>query len=224
MSAPFPTRFVLFLRLTSGKYFYFQLLDRDSSKTLLCASLLKMKLCLFIFLFYQTECSKSNYDAVKNTYTCYNNLLMTKTFFRRLLLISTWPLIDFTVAVISNFFLLRFGFWTAVWLTIVLNTIVNILFLRLLYLEKEWVKKRTRKISFSKYEHISNTYGKTTAVLLAYLASGPAMVGVPLIWLFGIPRKRGYILAFIGVCLNTLVWVGGVYNLLWTLLRDIFHF
>jgi len=155
-------------------------------------------------------------------YLLYNNCV-SNNFLRRLLLLACWPLTDLAVAAISSFFLITSGTAHALIMTVIVGTIVNIFFLRLLYLEKAWVKKRTEKIPFSKFQKISNTFGQTTAILLAYLISGPAMVGAPLIWLFGIPKNKGYILAFIGVCLNTALWVGGVYNIIWTVIRDIFH-
>ncbi|MBI2007129.1 MAG: hypothetical protein HYS83_00260 [Candidatus Blackburnbacteria bacterium] len=47
------------------------------------------------------------------------------------------------------------------------------------------------------------------------------MAGAPLIWLLGIRGMRAYTLVIVGTLLNSLVWVLGIYNLLWVLIREV---
>lgn len=153
------------------------------------------------------------------------NRHVNNTFLRRALLLTSWPFTDFAITLFANFTLVTFGTIQAVLLTICIGTSLNMLFLYFLSLEKElevWVKKHTKKVAFARYDRLSAIVGKTTTVILAYIISGPAMVGAPLIWLFGIRGEKAYMLAFVGITLNAIIWVGGIYNLFWALIRSIF--
>ncbi|MBI2594866.1 MAG: hypothetical protein HYW38_01230 [Candidatus Colwellbacteria bacterium] len=129
---------------------------------------------------------------------------------------------DFILTVIANVILVHMGVVKAIVVMIVLTSTFNIIFLHLLGMEKEfssWVKKQTKKWTIVKLEKLSAKVGKSLAILIAYIISGPAMVGAPLIWLLGVRGKRAYLLAIAGVTLNTIFWVGGFYNLFWTLVK-----
>lgn len=147
---------------------------------------------------------------------------MPNEFFRRTALIGFWPMTDFIVTVFANILLVNSGVVRAIIGTTVLASILNILFLHLLSFEKDlygWMVKSTGTVGFVRLQKMSVKVGKTFAVLIAYLVSGPAMVGAPLIWILGIRGRKAYTLAIIGVILNAIVWVGGFYNLFWVLVK-----
>lgn len=142
---------------------------------------------------------------------------------RRILTFLFWPSIDFFVTFFANVMLIKFSAPTAALWTGVSAVFLNLIFLHLLYLEKDlqfWVHKRAKKIlaiekKFQKLEH-----GKNLAVLSVYAISGPAMAGAPLIWLLGIRGFQAYALVLVGTLINSLIWVLGVYNLLWLIARQ----
>lgn len=144
--------------------------------------------------------------------------------FRRLATVIFWPSIDIVVAFFANYMLVRFDSTTAVLATGVAAMFLNLILLHLLYLEKDlqrWVHKRARRILFLEQKFQAVEHGKNMAVLTVYLVSGPAMAGAPLIWLLGIKGLRAYTLVIIGVALNSLFWVLGVYNIFWVLVREL---
>lgn len=146
------------------------------------------------------------------------------SFSRRLLTIVFWPSIDIIVAFFANFMIIRSSPATAVITTGVVAMSLNIIFLHLLFLEKDlqkWVHKRAGKILALEKKFQAVEHGKNLAVLTVYLVSGPAMAGAPLIWLLGIRGLRAYALVIIGVALNSLFWVLGVYNIFWVLVREV---
>lgn len=143
---------------------------------------------------------------------------------RRLLTIVFWPSIDIIVAFFANFMIIRSSPTTAVITTGAVAMSLNIIFLHLLFLEKDlqsWVHKRAGKILSLEKKFQAIEHGKNLAVLTVYLVSGPAMAGAPLIWLLGIKGLRAYALVIIGVALNSLFWVLGVYNIFWVLVREV---
>lgn len=146
------------------------------------------------------------------------------SFSRRLLTIIFWPSIDIIVAFFANILLVKFEPDRAVIFTTLLAMVLNLIFLHLLYLEKDlqsWVHKRAGKILYLEKKFQAVEHGKNLAILTVYLISGPAMAGAPLIWLLGIKGLRAYTLVIIGVALNSLFWVLGVYNIFWVLVREV---
>lgn len=146
------------------------------------------------------------------------------TWLRRTLTILFWPLIDTILTIFSNAVLLKFGVKTSILSTIILMTILNLGLFRLLSMEKEiqeWVGEKSQQLNFWKKKIKNMEYGKTLVILGVYTISGPAMAGVPLIWILGVKGKLAYTLIVIGSVLNSFVWVGGVYNLFWYLVKDI---
>lgn len=147
---------------------------------------------------------------------------MRNHFFRRTLLISFWPITDFIITVLANVLIVNLGVIRAVIGTAIAASILNVVFLHLLSFEKElysWVAKQKKGFAFLRFERLSVKIGKTFAVLIAYVVSGPAMVGAPVIWLLGIRSKKAYTLAILGVTLNSIIWVGGFYHLIWILIK-----
>lgn len=121
--------------------------------------------------------------------------------------------------------ILWLGAGMATFLTMCVSIPINIAFLSLLYKEKlfqEWITKQAKRVIFLNIQQLATTVGKTAAVLITYIITGPAMVGTPLVWLFDISRKRAYALVVVGLTLNALVWVGGIYNLAWIIIRAVF--
>ncbi len=143
---------------------------------------------------------------------------------RRFVTVIFWPSIDIIVAFFANFMIIRSSPTTAVITTGLVAISLNLIFLHLLYLERDlqmWVHKRAGKILALEKKVQAVEHGKNLAVLTVYLFSGPAMAGAPLIWLLGIKGMRAYTLVIIGTLLNSLVWVLGIYNLLWMLIREV---
>lgn len=143
---------------------------------------------------------------------------------RRLFTLVFWPSIDIIVALFANFMLVRSSATTAALATGVAAMSLNLIFLHLLYLEKDlqrWVHKRAKRILFLEQKFQAVEHGKNLAVLTVYLVSGPAMAGAPLIWLLGIRGIRAYTLVILGTLLNSLIWVLGIYNIFWLLIREI---
>lgn len=149
---------------------------------------------------------------------------MSNGFLRRAFVMGFWPLTDFIVTILANVLLVNSGVVRAIVVTAIIASLFNILFLHLLNYEKDlysWVAKSTQKVGFVRLKKLSIKVGKTFAVLLAYVISGPAMVGAPLIWLLGVRGKKAYMLAILGVTLNSIIWVGGFYHLFWTLVKTV---
>jgi Flp pilus assembly protein TadB len=120
--------------------------------------------------------------------------------------------------------LVRFGAKTAFLATAIAALFLNLVFLHLLYLERDlqrWVQRRAKRLLFLEQKLQAVEHGKNLAVLTVYLVSGPAMAGAPLIWLLGIKGIRAYVLVIFGTFLNSLVWVMGIYNSLWFLIREV---
>jgi len=143
-------------------------------------------------------------------------------FIRRLVTIGFWPIIDLCVTVFANIMLVKFGVVRATIGTALLNVSLNTGFLYLLHLERQipaWAAAQARNITLLRPQNLNIEWWRDFAVLAAYAISGPAMVGVPGIWLLGIRGRRAYLLATTGAVLNTALWVGGVYNLFWQLVR-----
>lgn len=144
---------------------------------------------------------------------------------RRFVTIAFWPSIDIIVTFFANFMLVRFNAMTAAFSTALLAMSLNFAFLHLLFLEKElqaWVNSRARRLLSLGNEVQKNfEVGKFFTVIVIYAVSGPAMVGAPLIWLLGIKGLRAYSLIVLGTLLNSLIWVGGIYNAFWLLIREI---
>lgn len=143
---------------------------------------------------------------------------------RRLFTIVFWPSIDIIVAIFANYMLIRFDSRTAVLATGAVAVSLNIVLLHLLYLERDlqtWVHQRAKKVLALERKVQAVEHGKNLAVLTVYMISGPAMAGAPLIWLLGIKGVRAYTLVIIGVALNSLFWVLGVYNIFWVLVREL---
>lgn len=143
---------------------------------------------------------------------------------RRIFIILIWPFADSFLNIFANIFLLQFGREVAILATVIVKTIINITFFNLLNKEKELQEKITRKatdllklkIKVQKWEH-----GKILAALFIFTISGPAMVGVPFVWLLGISKKSAYLLIFFGSAINSIFWVGGVYNTFWIVVKEI---
>ncbi|MBI2405533.1 hypothetical protein HYV21_00560 [Candidatus Microgenomates bacterium] len=147
---------------------------------------------------------------------------MNRSVFRRTILVSIWPVADFVLTVLANILIVNTGVIRAVLVMVVVNSIFNVIFLHLLTFEVElsaWVRTQTKKIKLEKFSTISVKIGKAASVIIAYIVSGPAMVGAPLIWLLRIRGWKAYTLAVIGVTLNTILWVGGFYHLFWILVK-----
>lgn len=143
---------------------------------------------------------------------------------RRTLTILAWPTIDTILTVFSNVVLLHFGVKIAVLATIIAMIILNSTLFYLLSIEVEiqkWILRRTGAIAFWQKKIKGLEYGRTGAILAVYTISGPAMAGVPLLWLLGVKKKTAYILIFIGSILNSIVWVGGVYATFWYFAKDL---
>lgn len=144
---------------------------------------------------------------------------MNNAALRRTLLISFWPIMDFVLTVLANILIVNTGVIRAVLTMIIVSSIFNVIFLYLLSLEIELSRWVHAQIALSKFKGVSVKIGKAATVILAYVISGPAMVGAPLIWLLGIRGRKAYTLAIIGVTLNTILWVGGFYHLFWILVK-----
>ena len=120
---------------------------------------------------------------------------MSDNLLRRTLIVGFWPLTDFIVTILANILLVNAGVIRAIVITAIVASTLNVLFLYLLNFEKDLhkiVEKSAKKIGFVRFEKLSLKIGKTFAILIAYLVSGPAMVGAPLIWLLGVRGKKAY--------------------------------
>ena len=150
-------------------------------------------------------------------------------FGRRIVTVSLWPFIDWVVTIFANFMLFNYGKFPlgvvlCVASTAILAAILNVGYLWLLYREK-WIPYRvsgyTERVLrlHSRIPYISRW--RTLAVFALYAVSGPAMLGAPLIWILGYSPRRGYTLAVVGVTINSILWVGGVYNAVWKLVTSL---
>lgn len=143
--------------------------------------------------------------------------------FRRSATIAFWPFIDSIMTVFSNTILLRYGVKTAVITTIILMIVLNFMLFYLLSLEHElqnWIGKQTKKINYWRQKIRKFSIGESALILIVYTLSGPAMAGVPLLWVLGVKGKKAYFYITIGVIINSILWVGGVYHLFWILAYD----
>ncbi len=143
--------------------------------------------------------------------------------FRRSATIAFWPFIDSIMTVFSNTILLRYGVKMAVITTIILMLALNFMLFYLLSLENElqnWIGKQTKKITSWRQKIQKFSIGESALILIVYTLSGPAMAGVPLLWVLGIKGKKAYFYITIGVVINSILWVGGVYHLFWILAYD----
>ncbi|OGY09022.1 MAG: hypothetical protein A2782_00860 [Candidatus Blackburnbacteria bacterium RIFCSPHIGHO2_01_FULL_43_15b] len=127
------------------------------------------------------------------------------------------------MTVFSNTILLRYGVKTAVVSTIVLMFILNCALFYLLSLERElqsWINKQSKNIRTWQKNLQRFNVGESALILIVYTLSGPAMAGVPLLWVLGIKGKKAYFYITIGVTINSILWVGGVYHVFWILAYD----
>ncbi|MBI2591047.1 MAG: hypothetical protein HYW33_04255 [Candidatus Blackburnbacteria bacterium] len=127
------------------------------------------------------------------------------------------------MTVFSNTILLRYGVKMAVITTIILMLALNFMLFYLLSLENElqnWIGKQTKKITSWRQKIQKFSIGESALILIVYTLSGPAMAGVPLLWVLGIKGKKAYFYITIGVVINSILWVGGVYHLFWILAYD----
>lgn len=100
---------------------------------------------------------------------------------------------------------------------------LNFMLFYLLSLENElqnWIGKQTKKITSWRQKIQKFSIGESALILIVYTLSGPAMAGVPLLWVLGIKGKKAYFYITIGVVINSILWVGGVYHLFWILAYD----
>lgn len=143
---------------------------------------------------------------------------------RRIITITFWPLIDLVVTLFGNWMLVHSRVWVAILATAFVTMLFNFTLLYLLSFEKavpRWFEKQIDKIS-GLHSFLSRMQvGEFVTILIVYVISGPAMAGAPLIWLLGIKGKRAASLVVIGVTLNSILWVGGVYNVLWLLIHEV---
>jgi hypothetical protein len=120
--------------------------------------------------------------------------------------------------------LVHFDAFVAIPATAALTITLNLFFFYLLSFEEELpslFKPVLSKIQLWEQRIPGLDKGKALAILAVYTISGPAMIGAPLIWLLQIRGKRAYTLIILGAILNAIVWVGGVYNILWLLVREL---
>lgn len=128
------------------------------------------------------------------------------------------------MTVFSNAVLLHYGVKTAVVSTTLVMIVLNMMLFYLLSLEKElqdFIDRHSKNLKFLHNTVRKLEWGKTAAILLVYTVSGPAMAGVPLMWILGVRGKKAYILIVIGVTINSILWVGGVYNFFWIIVHDV---
>lgn len=141
---------------------------------------------------------------------------------RRIFTISFWPAADTLLTVFSNAVLLKFGVKWAVGVTIFAMAGVNLFLFDLLNKEKglqDRISKSTSKIFKLKTKIENLEIGKALACFAVFVISGPAMAGVPLLWLLKIKKKTAYNVIFAGSVVNSILWVGGVWNLFWYLIK-----
>lgn len=143
---------------------------------------------------------------------------------RRTVIFLFWPSIDLIITFFANFMLVRFDTTIAVIGTGITAMILNLVFLHLLYFEtdlQKWVHKRAGLTLTLGRKFQTIKYAQNAIILFVYTISGPVMAGAPLIWLLGIKGKRAYALVFLGTLINSLVWVVGIYNMFWFLVREV---
>ncbi|MDO8503599.1 MAG: hypothetical protein Q7S60_02820 [bacterium] len=148
---------------------------------------------------------------------------------RRVLTIGIWPLLDWVVTAFANFSLVYFrgaevGLLKSIFSTAAIAAILNIGYLYLLGREK-WIPEKL-SAQAEKFLELQSRIPfldrwKSLAILAVYAVSGPAAAGTPLLWLLGFKGKKAYLLATIGVTINSIIWVGGVYNILQQLLLSL---
>ncbi|MBI4028755.1 MAG: hypothetical protein HY376_00080 [Candidatus Blackburnbacteria bacterium] len=143
--------------------------------------------------------------------------------FRRSATIAFWPLIDSIMTVFSNIILLRYGVKTAVSSTIILMFVLNATLFYLLSLEHElqsWIDKQSKNINSWRKTTQRFNVGESALILIVYTLSGPAMAGVPLLWVLGVKGKKAYFYIAVGVIINSILWVGGIYHIFWILAHE----
>lgn len=148
---------------------------------------------------------------------------------RRALTVGLWPFIDFVVTGFANFSLVYFrgtevGLLKAIFSTAAVAAILNISYLYLLAREK-WIPDKLAQQT-EKFLELQSRIPfldrwKSLGILAVYTVSGPAMAGAPLLWLLGFKGRKAYTLAAVGVTINSIVWVGGVYNIIQQLLLSL---
>ncbi|OGY15989.1 MAG: hypothetical protein A3H88_00470 [Candidatus Blackburnbacteria bacterium RIFCSPLOWO2_02_FULL_44_9] len=153
----------------------------------------------------------------------FKRIITHMPWFRRSITIAFWPFTDSLLTVLSNAILLKFGAETAVAATIILMTFLNLFLFGLLNKEKEFQEKITQKMSkFLEWSKKAKSikYGGVIASLFVFTISGPAMAGVPFLWILGIKKHKAYALIIIGSTINSLLWVGGIYNNFWIFIKS----
>lgn len=148
---------------------------------------------------------------------------------RRVLTVSIWPFIDWVVTAFANFSLVYFrgtevGLLKSIFSTAAIAAVLNIGYLYLLGREK-WIPEKL-SAQAEKFLELQSRIPfldrwKSLGILAVYTVSGPAMAGAPLLWLLGFKGRKAYTLAIIGVTLNSIIWVGGVYNIIQQLLLNL---
>lgn len=143
---------------------------------------------------------------------------------RRIFTLLFWPFVDSTLTLISYFLIAKFGPILAIVGTAILGISLNFFFLYLLSLEvqiHDWIERQISKIDFLRRNVPLFEKSEIFAVLLVYLISGPAMLGAPLIWILDIKGLKRIFLVVVGITLNSIIWVGGIHNSIWTLIEKL---
>lgn len=146
-------------------------------------------------------------------------------YLRRLVTLVLWPSIDIIVTIFSNFLILRYNTFVATTATILVMIVLNGALLYLLLLEldlSDWIRAKTRRLEGVRRLIRASALRRDLGILAVYTLSGPAMAGLPLIWLLRIRGIRAYALVVIGTTLNGIFWVGAVYSSIWAILRGLF--
>lgn len=146
-------------------------------------------------------------------------------YLRRLVTLVLWPSIDIIVTIFSNFLILRYNTFVATTATILVMIVLNGALLYLLLLEldlSDWIRAKTRRLEGVRRLIRASALRRDLGILAVYTFSGPAMAGLPLIWLLRIRGIRAYALVVIGTTLNGIFWVGAVYSNIWVILRGLF--
>lgn len=148
---------------------------------------------------------------------------------RRVLTVALWPFIDWIVTIFANLSLVYFretelGLLKSIFSTAAIATVLNIGYLYLLGREK-WIPEKL-SAQAEKFLELERRIPfldrwKSLGILAVYTVSGPAMAGAPLLWLLGFKGRKAYTLAIIGVTINSIIWVGGVYNVIQQLLLSL---
>lgn len=151
--------------------------------------------------------------------------LTVRKYLRRVVTLALWPSIDIIVTIFSNFLILRFNTYVATTATILVMIVLNSALLYLLALEldlSDWIRAKTRRLERVRRLIRASALRRDLGILAVYTFSGPAMAGLPLIWLLRIRGIRAYVLVVIGTTLNGIFWVGAVYSNIWVILRGLF--